>query len=564
MVVFGRPLVEVAQGQNASRLCPGVPHVVVECIELVRCAGLSLEGIFRISGNAADVTALKARVDKEPNFSFHEAKVAPHDASTLLKQYLRELPSPVLTTELFDEWIEVASMNPGIESHAAMKGLVDRLPEAHRAMLRTLLPFCKLVYANSEFNKMPAANLAKVIGPNLLWKEEEETSDPMAYLMLSNKINDLCEQMFKGWEHIVPGADDPNPVSMVAKMYGHVKSCAAVIDSGNGEVWSRDTGGKVRVWNVAKRELVKEFDTGQGSGMFDMRRTGDGHIWSTSGGGTKVWDAATQQLVKEIPGFAYGIHAVGSEVWLGGEQKFDVYDRSTFQKLREFDGGLSRGCVVTCMTTNRSGSQIWGGSVDPIVRVWDRQTGELVAELTGHSRKVSAIVCVGDQVWSAEGTVNVWDANDRRKVAELSGHEGTIHCIQPFGNQLVWTSAWDGVIVAWDRETLTQTFRLETFASDAISRVIPVQNGDTSETEAWGASWDKSVLVCRLDSQHQNVPSLSEMVPLSGDRDENERRAAVDARRAELMAAQEHLATLQGRVDAQRRELDAKLRQLNS
>ena len=61
-------------------------------------AGLACEGIYRISGVKSKVQALKDAYNKGLPVSLHEYE--PNVVAGLIKQFLRELPEPVLTTEL--------------------------------------------------------------------------------------------------------------------------------------------------------------------------------------------------------------------------------------------------------------------------------------------------------------------------------------------------------------------------------------------------------------------------------------------------------------------------------
>lgn len=73
----------------------------------INCAGLQCEGIYRISGVKSKVQMLKeAYNDGVPAYLYeHE----PNVVASLLKQFLRELPEPVLTTALMPKFEEASS-----------------------------------------------------------------------------------------------------------------------------------------------------------------------------------------------------------------------------------------------------------------------------------------------------------------------------------------------------------------------------------------------------------------------------------------------------------------------
>lgn len=66
--------------------------------------GIEQEGIFRISGNSREVNDLKARIENGHDVVLSD--YSPHAVACLLKMWLRELPEPLLTFELYDEFNE--------------------------------------------------------------------------------------------------------------------------------------------------------------------------------------------------------------------------------------------------------------------------------------------------------------------------------------------------------------------------------------------------------------------------------------------------------------------------
>lgn len=108
--VFGMPLAEAVQ------LCPpqGVdvylPAVVYRCIEYLEAKeAASEEGIFRLSGSNVVVKGLKERFNTEGDVDLlnSEQNYDVHAVASLFKQYLRELPTTVLTRELHLEFLRV-------------------------------------------------------------------------------------------------------------------------------------------------------------------------------------------------------------------------------------------------------------------------------------------------------------------------------------------------------------------------------------------------------------------------------------------------------------------------
>lgn len=107
--MFGIPLAEsIAVSSVAEGL--ELPSVVYRCIEyLEKRNAAQEEGIYRLSGSTAVIKALKDRFNVEGDVDLltTEQYYDPHAIAGLLKTFLRELPTSVLTRELHLEFMRV-------------------------------------------------------------------------------------------------------------------------------------------------------------------------------------------------------------------------------------------------------------------------------------------------------------------------------------------------------------------------------------------------------------------------------------------------------------------------
>ncbi|XP_075969245.1 rho GTPase-activating protein 23-like isoform X2 [Anticarsia gemmatalis] len=162
---------------------PFVPRAVTLPAHAVEAYGLRTVGVYRVPGNAAGVAALAAALDRGEPPPANDARWADvHVASSLLKAYLRRLPDPLLTAELYPAFI-AADRSP--ERARELRRLVHALPEAHYETLKYLIQHLRRVVAHSAFNKMEARNLAIVFGPTLV----RAASDDMLAM-----VNDMSSQ----------------------------------------------------------------------------------------------------------------------------------------------------------------------------------------------------------------------------------------------------------------------------------------------------------------------------------------------------------------------------------
>ncbi|RAK98326.1 GTPase-activating protein BEM3 [Aspergillus ibericus CBS 121593] len=168
--VFGLPLAEAVQFCAPQGVDVDLPAVVYRCIEYLKAKGAeSEEGIFRLSGSNLVVKALKERFNTEGDVDFladdqyHDV----HAVASLFKQYLRELPTTVLTRELHLDFLRVLELHEKQKKVAAFNFLVHRLPKPNMALLRALVQFLIVIVNNSDVNKMTIRNVGIVFAPTL-------------------------------------------------------------------------------------------------------------------------------------------------------------------------------------------------------------------------------------------------------------------------------------------------------------------------------------------------------------------------------------------------------------
>ncbi|KOC09811.1 putative Rho GTPase activator (Bem3) [Aspergillus flavus AF70] len=168
--VFGIPLAEAVQFCAPRGVDVDLPAVVYRCIEYLKAKGAeSEEGIFRLSGSNIVVKALKERFNTEGDVDFlaGDQYYDVHAVASLFKQYLRELPTTVLTRELHIEFLRVLELNERQDKIAAFNSLVHRLPRPNLALLRALVQFLIIIVNNSDVNKMTVRNVGIVFAPTL-------------------------------------------------------------------------------------------------------------------------------------------------------------------------------------------------------------------------------------------------------------------------------------------------------------------------------------------------------------------------------------------------------------
>ncbi|GFS18191.1 rho GTPase-activating protein 18 [Elysia marginata] len=167
--IFGVPLETlVEQDQKRSPSNSKVPIVFQAMITFLEKEGLSTEGILRVSG--ADSRAKQLRHDLEEKFYqglFSWGDCGPHDVAMVMKQFLRELPIPLLLYEYLDAFPQISCIPKTLEQLKALNLLILLLPEENRETLKVLLRFLRAIISHSNQNKMGLNNVAMIMAPNL-------------------------------------------------------------------------------------------------------------------------------------------------------------------------------------------------------------------------------------------------------------------------------------------------------------------------------------------------------------------------------------------------------------
>uniref|UniRef100_A0A4X1UU86 Rho GTPase-activating protein 17 n=1 Tax=Sus scrofa TaxID=9823 RepID=A0A4X1UU86_PIG len=171
---FGTPLEEHLKRSGREIALP-----IEACVMLLLETGMKEEGLFRIGAGASKLKKLKAALDCSTSH-LDEFYSDPHAVAGALKSYLRELPEPLMTFNLYEEWTQVASVQDQDKKLQDLWRTCQKLPPHNFVNFRYLIKFLAKLAQTSDINKMTPSNIAIVLGPNLLWAKNEGTLAEMA------------------------------------------------------------------------------------------------------------------------------------------------------------------------------------------------------------------------------------------------------------------------------------------------------------------------------------------------------------------------------------------------
>ncbi|XP_050577156.1 uncharacterized protein LOC126915954 isoform X1 [Bombus affinis] len=180
-------------GVNLSRLDEnGLPKPVLVMLQQLFAKGPFTQGIFRKSANVRIVRELRDQIESTGDPSCLED--APIIAvAALLKDFLRSLPDPLLTSHLFPLWMDSLDTPNPVQT---IKNILDRLPKANYTLLSHLICVLHHVARRSKHNLMCASNLGVCCGPSLLWSPNPSVNQSRAIPTLTEMLIRHCEVLF--------------------------------------------------------------------------------------------------------------------------------------------------------------------------------------------------------------------------------------------------------------------------------------------------------------------------------------------------------------------------------
>lgn len=163
-----------------------VPRVVDSCCQHIEKYGLQTVGIFRVGSSKKRVRQLREEFDRGIDVQLDEEHSI-HDVAALLKEFLRDMPDPLLTKELYTAFINTTLLDSD-EQQNVTQLLVYLLPACNSDTLHRLLEFLSTVTDHAHDrqdkdgqeitgNKMTSLNLATIFGPNLLHKQKSSDKE---------------------------------------------------------------------------------------------------------------------------------------------------------------------------------------------------------------------------------------------------------------------------------------------------------------------------------------------------------------------------------------------------
>ncbi|XP_070846531.1 rho GTPase-activating protein 44-like isoform X4 [Chaetodon trifascialis] len=195
---YGKPLEEHLALSGRDIAFP-----IEACVTMLLECGMQEEGLFRVAPSASKLKKLKASLDCGV-LDVQEYSADPHAIAGALKSYLRELPEPLMTYELYNDWIQASNIQDQDKRLQALHSACEKLPPANNNNFKYLIKFLSKLTEYQDVNKMTPGNIAIVLGPNLLWMHNEGNITEMM-TTVSLQIVGIIEPIIQHADWFFPG-----------------------------------------------------------------------------------------------------------------------------------------------------------------------------------------------------------------------------------------------------------------------------------------------------------------------------------------------------------------------
>uniref|UniRef100_A0A8C2Y8D5 Myosin IXA n=1 Tax=Coturnix japonica TaxID=93934 RepID=A0A8C2Y8D5_COTJA len=179
--------VELARLTSEER---AVPLVVEKLINYIEMHGLYTEGIYRKSGSTNKIKELRQGLDTDiDNVNLDDYNI--HVIASVFKQWLRDLPNPLMTFELYEEFLRAMGLQERRETVRGVYSVIDQLSRTHLSTLERLIFHLVRIALQEETNRMSANALAIVFAPCIL--RCPDTTDPLQSVQDISKTTTCVE-----------------------------------------------------------------------------------------------------------------------------------------------------------------------------------------------------------------------------------------------------------------------------------------------------------------------------------------------------------------------------------
>ncbi|KAM4741999.1 rho GTPase-activating protein 35 [Anableps anableps] len=158
---FGMPLVAVVTLERP------IPVFIEKCIRFIETTGLSTEGIYRVSGNKAEIEGMQRQFEQDHNLDL-EKDLSINTVAGAMKAFFSELPEPLVPYSMQTELVEAFKINDREQRFQTMKDVLRHFPRENYEVFKYVISHLNKVSQNSKSNLMTSENLSICFWPTLM------------------------------------------------------------------------------------------------------------------------------------------------------------------------------------------------------------------------------------------------------------------------------------------------------------------------------------------------------------------------------------------------------------
>lgn len=177
--LFGAPLERLVTDEIR------IPLVIENLITAIELKGLYTEGIYRKSGTTSKINELKNKLEEDIN-NVDLDSYSVHVLTAVLKSFFREMSNPLMTYQLYDDFLWTTAISDPAERIQAIYSHIAKLPRANYDVLERLLFHLARVAQQENANRMNANSLAIVFAPCILRTDK--------LMQMQDKLSDISKQ----------------------------------------------------------------------------------------------------------------------------------------------------------------------------------------------------------------------------------------------------------------------------------------------------------------------------------------------------------------------------------
>lgn len=178
-----------------------IPRVVSKCVGAITRFGMSIEGVYRETGDATQIETLRTMFDESSEsvdlLNPQKYGISDiHSVSGVLKLYFQELPDPLLTRELHSQFIQAASIDSDYSRREAIHVVVNDLPDANYSVLKFMALHLYRVSQHEAQNRMSVSTLGNMWGSVFMASETQDINELALQGRVIETILYFCDEIF--------------------------------------------------------------------------------------------------------------------------------------------------------------------------------------------------------------------------------------------------------------------------------------------------------------------------------------------------------------------------------